>query len=248
MAATRNSSSTGGVSGSRSSTSASGGMTASARPATSSSSSSMRSASTCTWVFSSATLTVRPLAVGRLQVEGAVPWLAHGAGDEPARTIEEMDLTGHAPRLRGRARWPADGAARSGGRAGSAADDGVRGRLPSPALLRRRRDQRGDVAAGVVDADDEGPGLGVGDHRDRRRVDDDPLELVQVQAQRVGEDRLDDVAVAAGQPDGVGAERRRSTRGRRRRRGPGSAPAPPPRARGRPRPTGAAARPSRAAP
>ena len=66
----------------------------------------------------------------------------------------------------------------------------------------------GDVAAGVVDADDERPGLGVGDHRDRRRVDDDPLELVEVQAQRVGQDRLDDVAVAAGQPDGVGAELR----------------------------------------
>ena len=41
--------------------------------------------------------------VGGLQVEGAVPGLAHGAGDEPGRAFEEMDLTGHAPRLRGRA-------------------------------------------------------------------------------------------------------------------------------------------------
>lgn len=61
MAATRNSSSTGAVSGSRSSGSASGGITMLARPATSSSSSFMRSARTCTWVFSSATLTVRPV-------------------------------------------------------------------------------------------------------------------------------------------------------------------------------------------
>ena len=32
----------------------------------------------------------------------------NGAGDETARTIEEMDLTGHAPRLRGRPRAAAD--------------------------------------------------------------------------------------------------------------------------------------------
>ena len=41
--------------------------------------------------------------VGGLQVEGAVPGLTDGAGDEPGRTVEEMDLTGHAIRLRGRA-------------------------------------------------------------------------------------------------------------------------------------------------
>src|SRR5690242_6185144 len=40
----------------------------------------------------------------------------------------------------------------------------------------------------------------------RRRVDEDPLELVQVQAQRVGQDRLDDVAVAARDPDVVRGE------------------------------------------
>src|SRR3712207_8742952 len=40
-------------------------------------------------------------------------------------------------------------------------------------------------------------GVGVGDHRDRSGVDDDPLELVQVQAEGVGQHRLDDVAVAA---------------------------------------------------
>jgi hypothetical protein len=60
MAATRNSSSIGAVSGSRSSMSASGGITVPARSAISSSSSFMRSARTCTWVFSRATLTVRP--------------------------------------------------------------------------------------------------------------------------------------------------------------------------------------------
>lgn len=77
------------------------------------------------------------------------------------------------------------------------------GRVPRPesvfpgTFLPRRRRQTGHVAAGVVDADDERPRLGVPDRGQRRRVGLDALELVQVQAEGVGDDRLDDVAVTA---------------------------------------------------
>src|SRR4029453_8602401 len=92
--------------------------------------------------------------VGLLEVEGAVAWLAHGAGDEPARTVEEMDLTGHAPRLRGRpgrsprrhrtgAAADTQGTAVSDGGPRAAADDRVGGgRAPAPPA--GRRDERGD--------------------------------------------------------------------------------------------------------
>ena len=58
--------------------------------------------------------------------------------------------------------------------------------------------------------------------RDRRRCDDDPLERVQVHAERVGQDRLDDVAVRADRcgtrgPDDVPASS--ADRVGRRRRG-----------------------------
>ena len=46
----------------------------------------------------------------------------------------------------------------------------------------------GDVAAQVVDPHHERPGRGVPDHRERRRIRHDPLELVQVQAHGVGDD------------------------------------------------------------
>ena len=46
----------------------------------------------------------------------------------------------------------------------------------------------------------------VADDAHRGRVDDDPLELVEVHAERVGEHRLDDVAVRDDDVDGVVAE------------------------------------------
>ena len=46
--------------------------------------------------------------------------------------------------------------------------------------------------------------LGVADDRHRARVDVDALEQVEVHAERIGDDGLDDVAVAAGEPRRVG--------------------------------------------
>jgi hypothetical protein len=86
--------------------------------------------------------------------------------------------------------------------AGAAAYCGVGARLGAgaAAALGRRRDERGQVAAGVVHPHHEGPKLGVADHRDRARVYRDALESVEVHAEGVGDDRLDDVAV---RDDGV---------------------------------------------
>ena len=78
---------------------------------------------------------------------------------------------------------------------------------PAPAAAARRQ-QPGHVAAGVVHPQHERPGVGVADHRHRARVDHDPLEEVEVQAERVGQQRLDHVAVAAGQPDRLRPGRR----------------------------------------
>ena len=70
---------------------------------------------------------------------------------------------------------------------------GTAGRFPAagPAATGRRRG---------VDPQHERPRVGVADHRDRRRVDDDPLELVEVHAEGVGQHRLDHVAVARPPP------------------------------------------------
>lgn len=65
--------------------------------------------------------------------------------------------------------------------------------------------QRGQPRAGVVDVQHKRAQLGVPDHADRRRVGGDPLEAVQVDAVRVGDHRLDDVAVCARHPQRVGA-------------------------------------------
>ena len=147
-------------------------------------------------------------ALAGLQEEGARPWLAHRAGDEPLRGVVVEDLTGHdgdptRPCFRRRPRPTPLSTAPSA--------------VPS-ARRRRRRPCRGheagQVAAGVVDAQGERPQRRVPDDRHRARVDDDPLEGVEVHAERVGEHRLDDVAVRDGDPDGVVAVRRR----RRRRR------------------------------
>ena len=46
----------------------------------------------------------------------------------------------------------------------------------------------------------------VADYRQRRRPDPDALELIEVKAECVGHDRLDDVGVAAGEPRRVGTD------------------------------------------
>src|SRR5207248_2300660 len=73
------------------------------------------------------------------------------------------------------------------GLAGCAAYGGVAASLLLLVRLRLRRDDPGQVAAEVVDPQYERPYLGVADHRDRRRVDHDPLEGVEVLAERVRE-------------------------------------------------------------
>jgi hypothetical protein len=65
------------------------------------------------------------------------------------------------------------------------------------------RAQPGERAADVVLADDEGAQRRVPDDRQRGRIDHDALEQVEVQAERVGEDGLDHIAVAARQPERV---------------------------------------------
>ena len=184
---------------------------------TSSSSSSMRSASAATCCFSSETLTMRaPSRAWRKKVRApgspTVPATKRSGG---SKRVDD----GHAthPRTRLAATGP-----------GAPADRGVvapccRRRA---ALLRRRRRQPGQVAGVGVGAEDEGAGLGVAHDRHRRRVDVDALEEVEVRAERVGQDRLDDVAVAHREPDRAGAvlglDRARRGGVRRRPRGPAS--------------------------
>ena len=64
------------------------------RRTTSSSSSSIRSASAATWVFSRATLVVRP-AGGRLEEERTAARQPDRTGHEPVRRVVEEHLTGH---------------------------------------------------------------------------------------------------------------------------------------------------------
>lgn len=61
-----------------------------------------------------------------------------------------------------------------------------------------------DRAADVVEAHEEGAGGGVADGGQGAGVGDDALELVEVEAERVGDDRLDDVAVGADEVHGGG--------------------------------------------
>ena len=86
------------------------------------------------------------------------------------------------------------------------ATDGRIGRgEPAPAALLGWRREPGQVAVVGVGGQHEGPGRGVAHDRDRRRVDVQPLEQVEVHAQRVGQQRLDQVAVADRGPHGAGA-------------------------------------------
>ena len=82
-------------------------------------------------------------------------------------------------------------------------------RRTTRALAARLRGEPREVALVGVGGEDVGTGLGVADHRDRGRVDLDPLEEVEVHAEGVGEHGLDDVAVADRHPDRIGAVRGR---------------------------------------
>jgi len=57
----------------------------------------------------------------------------------------------------------------------------------------------------VVDAEHERAGLGVADHRGRAWVDADPLKGIEVHAQGIGHDCLDDVPVGHDRVDRFGA-------------------------------------------
>ncbi len=138
---------------------------------------SSRSARIETCCFSSATLVSRRPAPG-LQEERAGSGLADRPGDEPVRLLVRCSTA--TPCRQPNDRWcrrqgPADPCA---GPARSA---------PRP-------------PAWVFTASDVRPLRGVADHRDRAGVHHDPLEEVEMHAQRVGEDRLDDVAVATRPP------------------------------------------------
>ena len=71
---------------------------------------------------------------------------------------------------------------------------------PGPSLPRREHRQ---VAADIVHPGHERPLRGVAHDRDRTRVDLDALEQVQVHTERVGQDRLDHVAVGDGHVGGA---------------------------------------------
>ena len=118
--------------------------------------------------------------------------------------------------------------------------------VASSARRRRARFFGGAKAArsraDVVRAQHVRTRLGVADDRDRARVDDDALELVEVQAERVGQDGLDHVAVTARHPDRVVGPAGRSSRAPRRRRAP--TPRTAPRRPGSGPPTAASGRPS----
>ena len=157
----------------------------------SSSSSSMRSASTEHLLLLQRHAR-HPGAGARLQEEGALPGRADRARDEPLRRVEAVDHRCHGAEPR----RVAPSAATDGGVAARPCGcgrflrrwlRGGRGRRPTVFML-TTNGRSGRVA----------------DHRQRRRVDHDPLERVEVDAERVGEDRLDHVAVADRDPDRVG--------------------------------------------
>src|SRR5690606_34411177 len=177
---TRNSSSIGVSMGALSSTAATAsGCVSSA--ATCSSSSAMRCPRTLTCSFSRDTLITRPRPVAwRKNVRSpGGPTVSAMKRSGGSNSVTDMPAT-----LR-RARTTAHDAARGAG--GGAAQVGGGQWL----------------GAGVVEAKDEGPAAGELDHGDGRRVDDDALEPVEGGPEGVGEDRLDDVAVADRHPDRV---------------------------------------------
>ena len=216
---------------------------------TSSSTWSRCSASTETCCFSQATRG-DAVALAGLQEERPLPRLADGAGHEAVRGVVAVDENRHDAQPS--AATHADvGSCRSPDRR----RPGRRRRSIEPAGERllaglRGGNMRRQVAARGVHGHHVRAGRGVADHRHRRGVDQDPLEGVEVHAERVGQDRLDHVTVGDRHPDRVRRRARptpcRPRTGSRRRRGRPSRSST--RHRGTGPPTAAAARSSRASP
>ena len=138
-----------------------------------------------------------PAACAGLQVEAALPRLSNRPGHETLRSVVGVDR--HLPILR-----PAtnNGIALAQPRPpGRLAD-----RLTGLAGGGLRLGQTAHARAGVVHPQDEGAQRRVADQADRAWIHLDPLEHVQVQAQAVGDDRFDHVAVRADQVDPFRAE------------------------------------------
>src|SRR5262245_21347088 len=189
---TRNSCSIGWSSGSASASVAAGSGALSAP--TCSRRSASRSASTATCSFSSTTEVMRdPDRAWRKNARspgGPTVPLTNRSGRSSRWTSMGSTL------LRGW--WIRSGAA-ADGRVGSAAPPSALGRAGAVA-------ECGEITAGVVDVEYERAMGGVLDDADRTRSDHDALELVEVQAERVGDHGLDDVAVADGHPDPLRAD------------------------------------------
>ena len=206
----------------------------------SASSSSSFSASSDTCTFSRATLTSRPPPrAWRKNVRSpgspTVP-ATNRSGGSNAYTwwVIPTTLSASPPRCRPRVR-------RASARAPGRRRARTRRRSAGVGRPRRRATaaRRGASSGGTsgrrsppvsLSRTTNGPGRGVPDHGHRGRVGHDPLEQVQVQAQRVGHDGLDHVAVAARQPQRVravlGGHRRVPVAGPRPPRGPPSPPSP----------------------
>ena len=138
----------------------------------------------------------RPAAAAGLQEEGALPGLADGARHEPLGRVVLEDDASHASR-------PYAVAA-------GAAPPRTASEAAAPFRRLRRAPLRGTRKPRSLPRSllriDERSQRRVGDDAHRRRVDHQPLELVEVHAEGVGEHRLDDVAVRDDDVDGVVAE------------------------------------------
>ena len=143
-----------------------------------------------------------------------------------------MDLTGHAISLRGRSDTVPDDTdvTRPVQTSRRLRRRRRRPRRPSAAALALRRDQAGDVAAGVVDPHDERPGLGVADDRDRAGSTTIRWNWSRCRPSASARIALMTSPWVQASQVASGPELARSSRGRRRRRGSASAPAPPLRA------------------
>ena len=136
-----------------------------------------------------------PGAGARLEEEGALPGLADGAGDEALGRVEARGSRAcHHPRTPAGQPGPAPPPTAAS----------VRPRRRRAALLGGGGVSQDRSPAWVLVASTNGRVGGVAHDRHRRRVDVDPLEQVEVHAERVGQHRLDHVAVADRDPDRAG--------------------------------------------
>ena len=212
MVPTRNSSVIGASSGSVSDGDFCAGGTSTPPPLRRSTSSSTRSrcsASTDTCCFSHDDRG-DPVPLTGLEEERPLSGLADRAGHEPVRRVVAVNQDGHAQQPNsgvGRTRAPdsSHSTTSPAPRPPPTGASGGRRSAPRPGLLGRRPEQLREVGGGGVHGDHVGPVGGVADDRHRGRVDQDPLESVEVDAEGVGQDRLDHVAVGDRGPDRVRA-------------------------------------------